>query len=1401
MEQDPNRLTVQEEVPGKQWESLEELGEAPQLESEGEQIFDSETSEEKEQKLASLKETAEELSNPIQEQPVETQTEQPSSITPAKEQKSFFSIFHKKKSIEKQLKMIDRLANGNHNLPGRSFGKDMNKIISLAESGEFDLDDPRVAMRYTYVKLMTPEYSYKDDRFKTGIEKIDEIVSRGVSTEILAREAVELIAQEMHDTMKRGREYETNLYEDFTLADLGEAMDKYNLPQIGELLKEKVDVQAYGDQAAEHVIKYSYALSDDKETEQARKSFGFLKKIGYEPFKDEVEQLVTAYDALDKQERARRLSLLDGDIVDKMYRFKYKLMSDRLLGTIVPSADVLDDLECSGKDKFALFIKEHKQALEDAGNPYSEHNQHYKVVIAGVVDTCLNSKEGGGSLDEIIKNVDSLEGPDKGVILALSRVIKEVKATDHSEDTKAQEIKTATEHILRLCKYVNLGQPFFDENGIVPEAVALAITEPSLSDTLSMMNQDWKPFLDDVYRWGMEAVPRHPDITKQFSPQRKSLLKIAENNKWREGDEAFGGIQHSDLRALFEEDGTVRPNLAERLFEHHEFKLLKAPEINVALEPKKRNYLEYMFVTGEDPRFDLLGNDNLFQFFDENGPKPELWQREISKGNIRNIKNYLEAKTPPDENGEKHLDYTAIGLTENQAEVIKIYEGLSPEEAKEFADFASKYCNEVPIERIRLAPEVIKRLKTSNSYELNTCCSALTRQLLPLNLDDDEKVFKRIEEIESVFLRNNLPFVGKVFSTFRILHPPEQFDGPDKVAVAARRGILAGLPNTGAFRSREQVLWNDLLKATIGSNNRNLRKYLEELEDPNHLAALANNTEKARSEGSNPEAFAPTERYSTADRIVRSFAYGLGYKSEAELKEAIDRIPAEADKRNRERLRNNDFSLGKGDLVKATGVEYLGAILQNGAVCKEFLNGQAESDSTPLDADLGMFEEDFGSISEAIDHKNETNLYGSMHCILVLKSDESTGRNRFQNEGEGVYDPNKYEIWNNRGENHGIRVGFPSTEIDFIVFDDLGKADDFGDLNRIKYEVARNGFFIPIVDKRTGEPVFTEEEYEILRHKMRGLKEYEMGEFVPVAQNQMRIGSITINDQTIPSTDEIVANSQNNHEEVDRKRGAVIKEVIMPVLQKHGLQYKPTIDGNIEEGTSEVIDTGSTGRYSNAPHDGDFDFMMKLDKSIIVDKDKMEEITAELLAQMGITEPAKIDEAIKGGNIRAKDVELTGLDVAIDIDITFSQKTNKVQYSTDMALKEYYDSMTPEDREQVVANVIFAKKFFKAIGAYKPNRSDANQGGLGGVGVENWILQNGGSFREAVKEFMEVAKDCSDDEKGFNQFKSRYGIFDFGENHTLKRLNAHDNFVVDNMNSAGYVKMKKAFAEFLSQEA
>ena len=160
----------------------------------------------------------------------------------------------------------------------------------------------------------------------------------------------------------------------------------------------------------------------------------------------------------------------------------------------------------------------------------------------------------------------------------------------------------------------------------------------------------------------------------------------------------------------------------------------------------------------------------------------------------------------------------------------------------------------------------------------------------------------------------------------------------------------------------------------------------------------------------------------------------------------------------------------------------------------------------------------------------------------------------------------------------------------------------------------------------------------------------------------------------------------------------------------------------------------------------------------------------------------------------------------MDIDLSFTERTDEIEYSTDECVKDRLATIknqSEEDYKYVVANILTAKSYFKRIGAYKkqnaaapePGKEDT-RGGFGAVGIENWVLQNGGSFEKAARDFMAVAEKC----ESLSEFQNQYAVWDFGENHTSSEKDSypHDNFVY-NMNEAGYKKMKDGLASLIER--
>ncbi len=723
---------------------------------------------------------------------------------------------------------------------------------------------------------------------------------------------------------------------------------------------------------------------------------------------------------------------------------------------------------------------------------------------------------------------------------------------------------------------------------------------------------------------------------------------------------------------------------------------------------------------------------------------------------------------------------------------------------KEYIVSAGDDIEKIDFDNLDFIATVLSKLSLSNSSEIYAFRKELATQIL-----NSDNPLETLSKIEDLFIRNNIPTVGKIYSCFEILHP-------DFKGFNFENSMISPVLKKSSRVSKKVVVFSDLIKATFGSNNRSVNAYLNNIEFGSklyerirtgelnydalseiekrelilfskHLITLYNNTLIAKRSNNFYDStgdvikdilevakrISPNETldYNIGDRIIKMFCGFSGIETLEQAKAYIRQKVSIADKRNRE-AGTHDMVLKQGDYIKGIGkITYLRNILQNGSVAKEFLGPSAGSDATPLDTDLSKVLIS-GSTSEMLDSV-EAKGYGPIWFVLK-NNDRFVTTRTIDGDLDVPRDLSKLEIFYTGavGKGHyGIRTGFASSEIDYIVMESYDP--------RVGLEIAINGFYIPVANKE-GKIIFTPHDYDMLRAKMSGLSYYGENEY------QYSESLVT------PETELIASQIEQSNYETNMKRSK-INEIIQKALEEVGLNLKTSIDGDLTPGYVELIDTGSTGRGTNKPGDGDFDFMMRLDRAIMSNPAKLDALKRTLLRNFGKSGAGEITGT---GDFRLKGVQIDEKTV-VDIDITFTEKTDKVTYSTDMALQDRLLTIKRNDPERynyVVANILLAKKVLKAAGVYKPNRGDTPQGGLGGVGIENWILQNGGSFIDAAISFLEASQGRS-----FEEFKQVYRIWDFGENHLAERRGqySHDNFVTGNMSEEGYKKMCEVLTNYL----
>jgi len=724
----------------------------------------------------------------------------------------------------------------------------------------------------------------------------------------------------------------------------------------------------------------------------------------------------------------------------------------------------------------------------------------------------------------------------------------------------------------------------------------------------------------------------------------------------------------------------------------------------------------------------------------------------------------------------------------------------------------------IPKEKRDIYVDLLIKIDSSPSQEIQRVKDQVLEQILA-----NENPVEAYAKIESVFIKNNLPTAGKVFKIFNILYPAEKID-----ATLKNKDTLSPYLRKSTPRRRTHTIYRDLLKTHIQSANRNLRDYLTILQSGQNILERAElkGAEKLDESEQNQlkhfllkiqTLFANSqlgERVSPEDlnlnedllgsyqklrndlgakegqtitqRISDMFLKPLGYQNIEEVLAEMKRAKNLAHQRGLDiakEAQENDLTLEEGDLLKGVDTSYISLILQNGSVCKELLGPGAGSDQTPFDADTGMVlkEDSALGFSGAVE-KSVASGYGNL--LFVMKN-----RGQYQittQETAKDYDPNKLELFlsgdKDAKRHYGVRTGFPTTEIDFMIAKD-GLIKEEQSFQGICFEISQNGYYIPIVDTK-GKIIFTPEQYQELRKNFDGLERFDGDPFKFTPTNMSDINYAQIND--------IVKQKTINGKKVETVANE-IKQLIGSVLKENGIEMKEEHSTSIVG--AELLNTGSTGRNTNLPGNYDFDLTLRLDAT---DADKVSTIVEQLVA---LLKPETIDShALKSqGSIfqlRTFGSKIAGAE-PMDIDVGFVKKSELVYFGSHDAVQEKLDWIKDNIGEsaalEVVANIVLTKNILKENKAYKKE----GEGGMGGIGVENWILDNNGNMLNAFESFIDSAYDEQGRLLSLQKFKEAYKIIDPGMN--VQKFQ-HDNFV-ENLKENGYKATAGAIKNYLGQES
>ncbi|MCR5146867.1 MAG: hypothetical protein K6B70_05950 [Clostridia bacterium] len=807
-----------------------------------------------------------------------------------------------------------------------------------------------------------------------------------------------------------------------------------------------------------------------------------------------------------------------------------------------------------------------------------------------------------------------------------------------------------------------------------------------------------------------------------------------------------------------------------------------------------------------------------------------------------------------DDNKSKELDINKYTNSYN----LKICNALLELEKRGTitVDNADEIIKNLPV----LGDDIVNRVMKNNSEYITQNSGVIISELAKKESKDEINIL--LNEIENVFSQNNLPTFVKLYKYFELMEY-------DKNITKETPSLSPVFINAKSMSLSKRVIFSDLLKVSMDSNNKSLKEFIMTLEKGNEIyknvmfekkdieslepneketaqrfiktvyalyeQTEANNIDKEANQkmlltGNIQKDFEIIgKRYShdgkiqdLPDRVLKNIVgpyqeFFEGIDTVSKMKDYMEKRVQDSNDRHR-KMANEKLELETGDLIKGikNGVELFPYIVSDGVRAGEFLGKTSHSDFTPLDADFSIILDKNkakgieGKIGETVSsaygnlfvvlkydpsrieysRKNTDVLIDNENVDLTLnekimrKTDKDIKYKRVNDRANGEFDKKKIEVFSSHlwGEECGVRTGIGITDVDYILI--RSEYD-----KRLGYELAMNGTYIPIINSRTEQLVFSPDDYDKIREKMQGLSYYDAGDFI-VDKSAYNLQAKEIVDELFKDGNVEESTSQK---EAAEKRNAINRQVAEALYDSMKLDMEDHVTGNVTNGFVEFIDTGSTGRGTNVPGDGDFDFMMKIDKMIIDNPNEYEQLKKSLrdkLATASEEKESKATEIDKG--FRYKKVKIEGVAEPLDIDISFVSKNENITYSTDMCVKDRLENIKktdPEGYKYTIANIVLAKRFLKEKEIYKKTKSEGatEYGGFGGVGVENWILQNGGSLKKAMETFMEASEKSED----FYEFREKYPIFDFGQNHMGNNYQ-HDSFI-RGITPSGYEKMLEEF--------
>lgn len=768
-------------------------------------------------------------------------------------------------------------------------------------------------------------------------------------------------------------------------------------------------------------------------------------------------------------------------------------------------------------------------------------------------------------------------------------------------------------------------------------------------------------------------------------------------------------------------------------------------------------------------------------------------------------------------------------LLSKREEVVQFLNS-KPENGEILSDNMSHFDSDVP-ENIESFLEMVRNIQTSQSQDIRALKDQLIKQLK--HAEDPDSAWR---EIESVFIKNHLPLVGKVFKVFEIIYPGERIGE-----------ILDSHPNTSsqlraAGRQRQRYLmFRDLVHTHVRTGNRSLEQYLTTFIDgesvcrkfeesgfesltpeeqdhlhefldrsatlyTNSLLGRVGNKAELTPTGEMEDAFSQ-EGFATRlsqlksavgiddsdslfDRLNQMYARPIGKDSLQEMLDEMHEARKEANWRGREIYQNAQRDGGKveireGDLLKAVDADYFDLIGQNGSVSQEFLGTSADSDLTPFDTDLSIVPGDDLNVVEGSDKtvfrnaiEKSTSSPGAYGQLLFVIRD----RDQFNRTDVDDEDPDLLRFGSSDYKPELFKTGMVAethygirTGFPITEVDYMVFGEEMPDdhKEKVMLEIAKNGYYVPITNM-DGEIIFTPSQYEELRRVFVGIDQINTQD-VPVD-----FDALNKKEGLRSELEELTEEIDQNREHLIRQT-QVITDLIYEVLAELEIGVFDSRSGSVLG--ADLDNTGSTSRFTGVIGDSDFDLYLFLD---VMDYEKRDQIKTKLLDKLGVKDRASYadDEFTQ---LVFKDIQYPGLEGA-DIDLGLMLKSDARTFASHDAAAAKLDNILEvggkKTQDMVLANIVYAKQYLKDKNAY-----GAKEGCLPGIALENLILQHDGNILTAFEKFVEAANKSD----SFEEFQERFKLYNPGQG---ARKRKHENYISE-LSESGYQRTVQVMREFL----